>query len=78
MQIDFGERIAAKHDGSTVIIEEPPNIKQNLFTMWYIYMKNHLFILAIVVHCIYILCDEMFINLQRPGHTFAVAGARAI
>ena len=38
LQIDIGERIAANHDGSTVIIEEPPNIKQNLFTMWSIYI----------------------------------------
>ena len=79
MYIDSGERIAQKHDGSTMIIEGSPNNKKTVRTMWPIYMKNQLFILSIVVIVVdYLLCDEMLIALRRPGHTFAVPGARAI
>ena len=49
LYFDIGERIAEKHDGSTMIIEGSPNITKIVCTMWPIYMKNQLFIFAIVV-----------------------------
>ena len=77
--IDSGERIAEKHDGSSTVIEGSPNNKTTVRTMWPIYMKNQLLFFSIVVIVVdYLLCDEMFIALRRPGHTFAVPGARAI